>query len=106
MYKIRFSFAFVHVHLRILNVCHLSLIDIIFGACCLQEQALKELTESLESSKRESLVALRAELDSQHQTELDELQTRLTSELTQAKQVLQEKEVEIQVKTYSRACRK
>ena len=58
---------------------------------------MRETRERLESSGREAQVALRAELDSAHQAEVDKLQTKLNAEITQLKTVLQEKEVEIQV---------
>ena len=58
---------------------------------------MRETRERLESSGREAQVALRAELDSAHQAEVDKLQTKLSAEITQLKTVLQEKEVEIQV---------
>ena len=62
-----------------------------------KEEALSEQKSGLEAARREALVALRAELDSKHQQDVEEVEARLQQEVEQQDVVVKNLKAEVKV---------
>ena len=62
-----------------------------------KEEALSEQKSGLEAARREALVALRADLDSKHQHDVEEVEARLQQEVEQQDVVVKNLKAEVKV---------